>query len=293
MAREDTPDESGAPWGAASRGNCPGELVSGLTWGLECCEDSGVSDENPYSPPQVVESQTVETTGRVVAGFKNLLVLCVLVLVLIAGGNLWQIGVLVVASATGGGDMVVWRVHEVLSRVAQFAGGILFLVWFYRTACNARLFHGRQLNQSPGAAVGSFLIPLVNLVMPCSAACEIYSATFTSLGRKSPTWLVICWWLTFIISGVLLNLPMTTIEGVAAVFGFRLVAVGFLIGMMVTLTVAQGRVGRSADQHARIAAAAAGPGPLPPGKPMMRRPAPVPGAPVGAMLPPRHDAPKA
>jgi len=54
---------------------------------------------------------------------------------------------------------------------------ILYLMWKYRAAVNARILDPDATRISPGMAVGSYFIPIVQLVIPCQAMAGIARAS--------------------------------------------------------------------------------------------------------------------
>jgi hypothetical protein len=245
---------------------------------------------NPYSTPQATAEQSTDPGGRVATGFKRLALPGALALTLILASELWSLVALVVFTMIGADPSPVLRNAERVSIPLVIAGDVFFLIWFYRTARNARLFEGTSLREGSGMAVGAFFIPFVTLVLPCLAALETFESTYRSLSRKSPRWLVLCWWLSFILSNILLRFTQSSPQALNVILGVRLVALVFLVAMVVTLTAAQYRVGRNPELRDRLARP-----PrhfladLPAGRPLARRPAPLPGAPLGSHLPPRRE----
>jgi hypothetical protein len=77
------------------------------------------------------------------------------------------------------------------------AAGVVFLIWLYRAASNARAV-GR-FSDSPGLAVGGWFIPFANLVLPVVAVFRLMRAS-----RPEPHRLLIgTWWAMYVVgSGV-------------------------------------------------------------------------------------------
>ncbi|WP_367870975.1 DUF4328 domain-containing protein [Luteolibacter sp. Populi] len=57
------------------------------------------------------------------------------------------------------------------------ASSVLYLVWKYRAAFNARILDPATMTVSPAMAVGSYFIPLVNFVVPYQAMAGIARAS--------------------------------------------------------------------------------------------------------------------
>ena len=75
------------------------------------------------------------------------------------------------------------------------------LRWVYRVSSNAWQFAaGNSLRYTPGAAVGSFFIPLLNLWRPYRVMCEIWQVSHTAVPSHAVRglWLLRCWWALFL-----------------------------------------------------------------------------------------------
>ena len=59
-----------------------------------------------------------------------------------------------------------------LSGLASLVAGVLFLLWFFRAAENARSL-GLPARREPGLATGSFMIPVLNLWWPYQSTCDL------------------------------------------------------------------------------------------------------------------------
>lgn len=65
---------------------------------------------------------------------------------------------------------------------------ILYLMWKYRAAVNARILNPAAARISPGMAVGSYFIPFVQLVIPCQAMAGIARASTGSIQGVALWW---------------------------------------------------------------------------------------------------------
>ncbi|MFL6208860.1 MAG: DUF4328 domain-containing protein [Pyrinomonadaceae bacterium] len=89
-------------------------------------------------------------------------------------------GVLGGPSAAGSGEetlSVAAALHTVmllLTFLVYFATVVAFLLWLHRAYSNLRPLGAKQLNTSPGWAVGFFFIPFANLVKPYQAVREVW-----------------------------------------------------------------------------------------------------------------------
>jgi hypothetical protein len=76
----------------------------------------------------------------------------------------------------------------IIITIVSWASIILFLIWMYRAAANARVLDPQAMTISPGMAVGGYFIPVVNLVLPYLAMAGIARAS-----RVEWFW-VAMWW---------------------------------------------------------------------------------------------------
>jgi hypothetical protein len=84
---------------------------------------------------------------------------------------------------------------------------IVFCMWVYRAAQNARAISTHKFEISPRMAVGSYFIPIVNLWLPYQAMSEIWRASRNPSswrGDSAGTFLG-WWWAVWIISSILGN----------------------------------------------------------------------------------------
>ena len=87
---------------------------------------------------------------------------------------------------------------------------IPYLMWKYRAAVNARILDPAATRISPGMAVGSYFIPIVQLVIPCQAMAGIARASTGSIAG------VALWWtghLGAILAGVIIGLMPVPTDG--------------------------------------------------------------------------------
>ena len=87
------------------------------------------------------------------------------------------------------------------------ATAVLFLVWVHRVVSNASTF--RRLPMTPGWAVGSYFVPIVNFWKPLTAMREAWwagaperSGPGARISRGTPAVLG-CWWASWLVSCVL------------------------------------------------------------------------------------------
>lgn len=89
---------------------------------------------------------------------------------------------------------------------------IVVLMWVYRAHANLRLHRLDGLNYSPGWAVGSFFVPLINLVVPLRAMRELCNRSFgeSEYQAHEPVGDVSSWWTCFVVGGLLLSYLAST-----------------------------------------------------------------------------------
>jgi hypothetical protein len=63
-----------------------------------------------------------------------------------------------------------------------------YLMWKYRAAVNARILDPAALRISPSMAVGSYFIPIIQLVIPCQAMAGIARASTGSIRGVALWW---------------------------------------------------------------------------------------------------------
>jgi len=85
-------------------------------------------------------------------------------------------------------------------------------MWLYRSYCNLPAFGTprRNLNYSPGWAVGSFFVPFANLVIPYRALKELWQNSIPGdenfFGEISPPSWFPLWWGFWVVSNIVGNI---------------------------------------------------------------------------------------
>lgn len=103
-------------------------------------------------------------------------------------------------------------IPTLLLGLTQFATGIgtivVIAMWVYRMAWNARYFAGaRNMDYTPGWAVGWYFIPFANLWKPYQAMKEIWRASDEPARMNQipvPFWLPL-WWCLWLVTNILSN----------------------------------------------------------------------------------------
>ena len=94
--------------------------------------------------------------------------------------------------------------------VVRLAGVVVFLVWIHRIIRNAHAFGVQGLSYSPGAAVGYWFIPLLNVVHGYRVVAEAWRASDPDdAGGGGHRWisrradnLILHWWLAYMASRI-------------------------------------------------------------------------------------------
>lgn len=103
--------------------------------------------------------------------------------------------------------------------VVRLACIVIFLVWLYRVFGNLPLIGARNLEFSPGWAIGWWFVPFLNLVKPYQVVKELYVeskiAKDISTGESSSdsSENVGLWWATFIVAGIVLRVSDAMFDG--------------------------------------------------------------------------------
>jgi hypothetical protein len=86
--------------------------------------------------------------------------------------------------------------------------GVVFLAWLYRAYKNLDAFGAEALTSSPGSALISFFVPMLNLYLPAVAVSELWKASDPA-SAAGEAWqqtrrsrLVIVWWLVLLAWGI-------------------------------------------------------------------------------------------
>ena len=140
------------------------------------------------------------------------------------------------------------------------ATGILWIVWQYRHAKNARAL-GQTDGLAPGWAIGGWFIPLANWILPGLQLKQAAEASDPTGARKAPP-IVIVWWILWAIGGFASfstrNSGNEEIASVDDIESFRtgdqLAAVGMLVVIAAALVAVVMVRSLSQRQHQAFAA---------------------------------------
>jgi hypothetical protein len=91
------------------------------------------------------------------------------------------------------------RNQAMLMNAASFLlAAVVFLWWFHRCVANAMIMDRSSQLSSAGWAVGSFLIPVVNCVVPCLVMKDLVNSTFKYRPSRTVFPLVLIWWISYV-----------------------------------------------------------------------------------------------
>ena len=142
---------------------------------------------------------------------------------------------------------------------------VMFLIWIYRAYSNLEPLAGRNLQFSPGWAVGWWFIPFANLVKPYQVVREIWEESdpdvpdneptfLTASSRTAPTYIGV-WWGAWITSNILNNVTERTydpdsmanieISGIFFIVTGLLTAAAAVLAIMVVRDITE----RQASRH--------------------------------------------
>ncbi|MBK1816570.1 DUF4328 domain-containing protein [Luteolibacter yonseiensis] len=155
------------------------------------------SEFDPYQPPTVVNPPSPEIQAKAYLQDARVIGNAALVAISI------QVLVKFLMLAAGQGDMLVML--TIIHVLAFLGSAVCYLIWVYRVCSNA-LRINPQGDTSPGWAVGSHFIPLVNWVVPIVTLRRVIRISFQRKNPGSLPVLVVVWWISFWCSNVLIRL---------------------------------------------------------------------------------------
>lgn len=146
-----------------------------------------------------------------------------------------------------------------LQIILAIVTAIAFFCWVYRANANARQLGAAGMDSSPGWAVGSFFIPLMNLWMPYRAMREIWQASAAPGDWKNHPGGVIVpvWWAFFLLSSVAGQVALFLAKSghdmsslIVAAYAAMICNGITVVGRLVTLVLV-GQIHRMQMAHAR------------------------------------------
>ena len=169
------------------------------------------------------------------------------------------------------GRMSIWLMIQGLIYLLKFPvytlTGVLFLVWLYRAHSNLEALEARNLQFTPGWAVGWWFVPFANLVKPFQVVREVWWDSDPEIGnepvflseslRSAPTYMGI-WWAMWLLSNIASNITsrvydpetMSNVE----VGGFLFIITGILsvIAAVLAIMVVKDITQRQADRFEAV-----------------------------------------
>ena len=213
------------------------------------------AENNPYLPPQQAALPAIEEKGPLLDPRLRGWLAAVLI-----GVNC----LVSFASAFMPEDWYEEKIPNFLVGGTLVLAAVAFLFWFHRCSTNAMVMDRSSRLTSAGWAVGSFLIPFVNWVVPCLVMKDVVNSTFKYRPAPSMFPVVLIWWMAFLTRYISGNWSETNITaafvwlGSVAVAG---VAVFYLIARISRAQVAfRWSDAPEADRPVMVALPATSPG---------------------------------
>ena len=135
-----------------------------------------------------------------------------------------------------------------LTSAVEVVAGVLFLVWFFRSATNASAL-GLPARRSPAAGVAGFMLPVVNLWWPYQSTRDL----FPDDRRRR---LVLRWFLLWVVGGIVGSVVLLVAVFVDSWVGWALLVVPAVLTTLADLA-ARAVIGEALAVHAEIDSARA------------------------------------
>jgi hypothetical protein len=186
---------------------------------------------NPYAPPDVRSSNGPHVPPEGVGRYVPLRQRTMLAAIAVSTEVLCSLGLDVsqlTSPKSWAEQTTTWALFTLAASVAYFASivlsAVLFGMWIYRAAKNLRALGRRGMKFSPGACVGGFFIPFVNLVRPYRAMSELWRASTSDAECDGASWLMMgtstgvleLWWATWILGNIVSNVSVRIDERMEA-----------------------------------------------------------------------------
>ena len=134
-------------------------------------------------------------------------------------------------------------VMELASAVGVVAS-VLFLIWFVRSATNARAL-GLPARRSPAAGVAGFMLPVVNLWWPYQSTRDLFPE------RHSARPLVLRWFLLWVVGGIVGSAVLLVAVFVDSWVGWVMLAVPVVLTTLAALD-ARSVIAEAVAAHAEL-----------------------------------------
>lgn len=159
---------------------------------------------DPYQPPHSETQASAQSRNGVGVG-----TLAAALLGAAMGAQLIEVAVWLTILDPATFDTIT-NIVRAFGGVLRLAGVVVFLVWIHRIIRNAHAFGVQGLSYSPGAAVGYWFVPLLNIVHGYRVVAEAWRASDPEdAGYNGHRWisrradnLVLHWWLAYMASRI-------------------------------------------------------------------------------------------
>ena len=207
---------------------------------------------NPYEAPTAAPSLDPSTSPDY--QFREMKIFAWLAAALISINIPYSIYIILLASGLLLPSTEYIEIIDGLFGIGFVAGIVFYCIWKYRCACNARYFYGGPLRFSPGWCVGYYFIPILFYFRPYQAMKDLYEKTYLIFGVKSPTPLLLTWWLFWIFRSFSERIATKTENSEAFFFssGFSLISTLLALWVIFTLTRRQYEIIQDPELAAKI-----------------------------------------
>lgn len=214
---------------------------------------------------QITAYRPFRTLTYSTAGIFGLLVITTAVPVLLMGSLLIEPELFVGHEDAGAAANVVLQVVGVIETVLRIACIVVFLVWVYRGFVNLTAISSAVLDFSPGAAIGWWFVPFVNIVRGYQIVRELWTFSVPDASDDemfavipSAPWWMIIWWLSFVVGNVFLRVStMITPSDIEKFGGMELlwgtIFIGGFLHIISALLLIRIMLGVNSMQEARYA----------------------------------------
>jgi hypothetical protein len=121
--------------------------------------------------------------------------------------------------------------------VTYIATAVAFLVWLRRSVSNALDMGVATSGYTPGEAVFTWFIPIVNLVSPYRLITELHRDLATPSSGRSGAWLIRAWWAAWLAAAAIGAVGIV-LAGSTATLGVPILYLGSAVGAIATFTAA-------------------------------------------------------
>jgi hypothetical protein len=116
---------------------------------------------------------------------------------IIAGGEITE------AEATSNDDRQ--RMFGLVQFGLGIAAAVVFIRWLYAAYQNIQIVAPAERRYSPGWAIGSWFVPIMNLFRPKQMVNDVWRAGGKDVQDAQPGWLLLSWWLFWLVGNFAVN----------------------------------------------------------------------------------------